>query len=89
MAVRFVVTGMVQGVGFRAFARRTALRLGLSGYAMNLWDGRVEAVVDGSREGIDTFEVALRKGPSMSLVKNVTREDVSDEPDLPKDFDIK
>jgi len=88
MPVRFLVSGLVQGVGFRVFARRAGRQLGLRGYAKNLWDGRVECVVDGSRDAIESYEVALRRGPGMAVVREVVREENSGEVDLPNDFQI-
>jgi acylphosphatase len=48
--LRAVVHGYVQGVGFRFFARREALMLGLRGYTRNLPDGSVEVVAEGQRQ---------------------------------------
>lgn len=59
-----LVSGRVQGVGFRAFVRRHALDLGLSGYAENLDDGRVEVVAEGARADLDFLLVKLRAGPA-------------------------
>jgi acylphosphatase len=47
VSTKFLVSGMVQGVGYRWFVARHARSLGLSGYARNLPDGRVEVVVQG------------------------------------------
>ena len=70
-AARFFVSGRVQGVGFRAAARRRALELGLSGYARNLADGRVEAFVQGDPADIETFARWLQQGPPMARVEDV------------------
>ena len=56
------VTGRVQGVGFRWWTRARALELGLSGWARNLDDGRVEVVAEGPREHAEALLAALR-GP--------------------------
>lgn len=56
------VHGQVQGVGFRWWTRRTALELGLSGYASNLADGRVEVVAEGRRPDCARLLDALRSG---------------------------
>jgi len=66
-----LASGRVQGVGFRAFVRRYALDLGLSGYAENLDDGRVEVVVEGSREDIELLLVKLRMGPAHANVRDL------------------
>jgi acylphosphatase len=69
---RFVVTGRVQGVGFRAAARRKALTLGLRGWVRNRSDGAVEGQVQGDDEQrINEFRVWLTKGPPMALVSRL------------------
>ncbi len=68
---RFVVSGRVQGVGFRFFARDAARREGLSGTVRNLDDGDVEVVADGDEDAIKRFEIALRQGPIGARVDNV------------------
>lgn len=57
------VQGMVQGVGFRMHAARTARRLGLSGWVANRADGAVSVVAEGDRASLDALEAALRDGP--------------------------
>jgi acylphosphatase len=71
VARRFVVSGRVQGVGFRYFALEAARRDGLHGYVTNNDDGSVEAVAEGESEAVERFERALRRGPSRSRVENV------------------
>jgi acylphosphatase len=73
-AARFLVSGRVQGVGFRASARHRALELGLTGYARNLPDGRVEAFAQGRPEAIEAFAQWLRLGPPMARVDEVLME---------------
>ena len=73
-AARFWVSGRVQGVGFRFAARRRALELGLSGYARNLADGRVELLAQGEGARIDAFADWLQRGPPMARVDRVQRE---------------
>lgn len=70
-ARRFIVSGRVQGVGFRYFAVDAARREGLSGYVTNRDDGTVEALAEGEAEAIERFERALRRGPSRSRVEHV------------------
>jgi acylphosphatase len=65
------VEGRVQGVGFRDYAQRRGARLGLSGYVMNLRDGRVRARVEGPRAVIEEFARDLEKGPPLSRVERV------------------
>lgn len=66
--LRAVVHGYVQGVGFRFFARREALTLGLHGYTRNQPDGSVEVVVEGQPEQLETYLVRLQRGPSEAEV---------------------
>lgn len=71
VARRFLVTGHVQGVGFRWFVHEAARREGLNGLVRNRPDGGVEAIVEGEAESIDRFEMAVRRGPSRSRVTDV------------------
>ncbi len=64
-----LVSGEVQGVGYRAFARRIALDLRLAGYAENLDDGRVEVVAEGPRSELEAFAHLLRRGPAHAAVE--------------------
>ena len=72
VARRFLVSGRVQGVGFRYFALDAARREGLHGYVTNNDDGTVEAVAEGEMEAVERFERALRRGPSRARVEHVT-----------------
>lgn len=71
IARRFVVSGRVQGVGFRYFVRERAQALGLGGWVRNLPDGRVEAFVEGPRAAVESMEELLAEGPSMARVERV------------------
>ena len=77
VARRFVVSGRVQGVGYRYFALEAARREGLHGYVTNQDDGTVEAIAEGEAEAVDRFERALRRGPSHSRVENVIVDDIA------------
>lgn len=70
---RFLIGGKVQGVFFRASTREEALRLGLSGYARNLADGRVEVVASGRSETLHELERWLWQGPPAARVDEVLR----------------
>jgi len=70
-ARRYVLDGVVQGVGFRWFVHRHAARLRLRGWAQNLADGRVEVVAEGSDEALTELESLLRQGPSMAQVEKI------------------
>jgi acylphosphatase len=69
--IRFLVSGDVQGVGFRAFTLDRARGLGLSGWVRNRWDGRVEGEAEGENESVEKFEAELRRGPVSSQVDDV------------------
>ncbi|QAU25159.1 acylphosphatase [Dyella sp. M7H15-1] len=71
--VRFIVSGRVQGVFFRASARNEALRLGLNGHVRNLVDGRVEVVACGRSEAVHELEQWLWQGPPAARVDDVVR----------------
>jgi len=75
VARRFLISGRVQGVGFRFFAERAARREGLHGWVQNLDDGRVEASAEGEAEAMARFEGNLRHGPSGARVEQVEVED--------------
>ncbi|TFU18170.1 acylphosphatase [Thermus tengchongensis] len=66
-----LVKGRVQGVGYRAFAQKKVLELGLSGYAENLPDGRVEVVAEGPKEDLLVFLRHLQEGPRLARVEGV------------------
>lgn len=63
--------GQVQGVGFRWWTRSRALELGLTGFARNRPDGRVEVVAEGAREHCERLLAALRSGKSPGSVDHV------------------
>lgn len=71
MTVHIFVSGFVQGVGYRQFAKRNALKLGLTGWVKNLPDNRVEAVFQGSKEQIEKIIPICKKGPFLSEIKDV------------------
>ena len=73
---RFLVTGRVQGVFFRASTRERALALGLAGKAENLPDGRVEVIACGEAEALDTLGDWLWQGPPAARVDEVQRTDL-------------
>ena len=72
-AVRFYVSGKVQGVCFRANAREEAMRLGLRGYARNLADGRVEVVACGEAGAVEMLAEWLEHGPPLARVDTLER----------------
>ena len=62
------VSGRVQGVAYRFLAEKYAGRMGITGWARNLPDGRVEVLAEGSAENIEAFLERLREGPRMARV---------------------
>lgn len=73
-ATKFTVSGRVQGVFYRASTAERAAELGLNGWARNLADGRVEVVVAGPPEAIETMAGWLWQGPPEASVTAVTLE---------------
>jgi acylphosphatase len=68
---RVLVTGQVQGVGFRAACRRTAMRHGVRGWVRNLPDGRVEAAFEGPADDVRQLLDWTRTGPRHAVVTDV------------------
>lgn len=77
MAARFLVSGKVQGVWFRAGTREQAMRLGLRGHARNLRDGRVEVLAMGEADAIQQLADWLQRGPPLARVEVVERCDTA------------
>jgi len=69
--LRVVVSGRVQGVGYRYFAQAEAASRGLAGYVRNLQDGNVELVAEGQAERLDSLVITLRQGPQLARVDGV------------------
>jgi acylphosphatase len=90
VTTRFLVSGQVQGVGFRWFVARHARSLGFGGYARNLPDGRVEVVASGgAAEALARLEELLRAGPAHAQVERLERQDDVDETVSTRSFDIR
>lgn len=87
--VRFVVTGRVQGVGFRWFVKAEAVPLELTGWIRNRSDGAVEGEVEGREDAIDALQACLEVGPSSAIVTNVEISEISDDTQRFKQFEIK
>ncbi len=73
-----IISGEVQGVGYRFFAQRAAARHQVTGYVRNLPDGRVEALVEGQPKNVEAFKLDLAAGPMSAKVENV--EEINLEP---------
>ncbi|MBV9084980.1 MAG: acylphosphatase, partial [Acidobacteriaceae bacterium] len=70
-AKRWFISGDVQGVGFRYFVQRKAAALGLTGWARNLDDGRVEVYAVGPADKLNELAAGLHAGPPMAEVRRV------------------
>lgn len=82
------ISGFVQGIGFRQFIKLNADERKLTGWARNLLDGRVEAVLQGRRENIESMVLLCRKGPFLAEVEKVeVRWEETDV--ILKDFEIR
>ncbi len=86
MTRRYLLSGRVQGVGFRYFALQAAVRLGVVGWVRNCPDGTVEAVAQGSEEALQSFRRHLQQGPSWSKVRHI--DETSAEPGTFTAFNI-
>ncbi len=74
LGARFIVTGRVQGVAFRAFTRRAARELNIFGWARNRPDGSVEIQAWGSQEQLTQLREKVRRGPNWARVDHLEEE---------------
>ncbi|MDZ7726491.1 MAG: acylphosphatase [Candidatus Campbellbacteria bacterium] len=80
METRYIrITGQVQGVFFRSFAKEIADELNITGTAKNLTDGSVEIVAQGKKENLDRFVSLLKEGPRMAQVENIEEREYTGE----------
>jgi acylphosphatase len=70
-AAHVLVSGIVQGVGYRAWTERNARDLGLMGWVRNLDDGRVEILVEGEKKHVDELIDRCYDGPRHAEVRNI------------------
>ena len=87
-ARRYYVSGMVQGVGYRYFAHRAALRLDLAGYVRNLRDGRVEVYAIGPAGLLTTLRAELERGPRGASVSEVREAEAPIDPKFAEGFSV-
>ena len=87
-AKRYFVSGNVQGVGYRYFTLRAAERLGLTGYARNLPDARVEAYAIGTSDQLAKLQSVLERGPWGATVSEVKEEHAAIDPEYESGFVI-
>ena len=78
---RVIVEGFVQGVGYRDFARRAALRLHISGWVRNRADGSVEALISGAPADVEAMLAELRRGPRGAMVTSLMPAEPADGPE--------
>jgi len=76
-ARRWLISGRVQGVGYRYFVQRAAVALGLTGYARNLPDGSVEVYAVGPEDALSELSGALRQGPRWADVRGVEEQEAA------------
>jgi len=88
-ARRYIVSGRVQGVGFRWWVRSKAMELGLGGWVRNLPDGRVEVVAGGEDGALAVLEDGLQHGPRYALVEKVENVEIQDDVTSSITFDVK
>jgi acylphosphatase len=83
IARQWLVSGQVQGVGFRHHTKLAARRLDLVGWVRNLPDGRVACQAQGPLERVEELEAYLRRGPELAEVTLLEGRDVPVEPEPP------
>ena len=71
VARKFIISGLVQGVGFRFFTQRAAARHQVWGYVKNLEDGSVESYAEGEAKAVEDFKHDLTTGPTYSKVEHI------------------
>lgn len=71
IARKFLISGRVQGVGYRFFAQRSSAKHQVRGYVKNLEDGRVEILAEGSAVAVEAFRLDLAAGPTYSQVGEI------------------
>jgi acylphosphatase len=71
----YLISGRVQGVGYRAFTHRAGRELNLRGWVRNLEDGRVEVIAAGDADRLQRFEAILRQGPPAGRVDSLSCEE--------------
>ncbi|HYR66853.1 MAG TPA: acylphosphatase [Reyranella sp.] len=84
-AVRLLIVGRVQGVGYRDWVLRTARNLGLRGWVRNRTDGSVEVLIVGEEAAVSAMIEACRRGPAHARVDNVDVQP-ADLADVPESF---
>jgi acylphosphatase len=81
---RVLVEGFVQGVGYRDFVRRAALKLRVRGWVRNRWDGTVEALIAGAPGEVEAMLAEMRRGPRGATVTGLKLLDPDDADEAPR-----
>lgn len=87
-SIRLIISGYVQGVGFRAFVKKNARQLGVTGWVLNREDGAVEALLQGEKAILDTLIAILRIGPEVSKVDDIVIKEMNSK-ELFSSFEIR
>ena len=87
-ARRYLISGIVQGVGFRYFTQDEAERLHLSGYVRNLRDGRVEVYAIGTPDGLARLRTIVERGPRGAMGQHVVEESADLDAKFAEEFSI-
>ncbi len=87
-ARKYLVSGTVQGVGFRYFTQRAAAKIKVAGYVKNLRDGRVEVLVIGTPQQHRELRTVLERGPRFSSVTEIREEEAWPDPQYEREFVI-
>lgn len=74
--IHIIISGDVQGVGFRQFVKYHANKLGIKGWVKNLYNGDVEIMLAGSPENLEKIMEIVKKGPPIALVEHVKTEEL-------------
>lgn len=77
LQLQIVVSGKVQGVGYRYFAQMKAVQFGITGWVKNRSDGAVEMVTTGTKENLDLFIDEIRRGNPFSTVDQIEISEIS------------
>jgi len=72
-----VISGRVQGVGFRYFVRQKALEMQISGWVKNTSDGKLEIEAEGENQNLDAFIEWMRIGPSRAIIRSFSNSEIT------------
>jgi acylphosphatase len=75
---RILVSGRVQGVGFRYFAHDRAVQFNVKGCVQNTHDNKVEIICQGQENNLDMFIMSVKKGPALSFISEFILEEIAD-----------